>query len=69
MQGKKLRTDIYMELGINKSEAIFLQWAIAEFAQHLNSINPDAMQKLFSDVDIDCLNQQLDIIIMCESEE
>lgn len=58
-----------MELGVNKSEAIFLQWAISEFVEHLNSINPDAMKKLFNGVDIDCLNQQLNLIIIHESEE
>lgn len=51
-----------MNLGINKDEAIILQFALEDW---LDENKNTAWKQIFKDADIDSILKQLQIIIMC----
>lgn len=52
-----------MNLGINKDEAIIIQWALEEF---IEAKGIDNIKKFFIDADIVNIFKQLDLIILLE---
>jgi hypothetical protein len=52
-----------MNLGINKDEAIILQFALEDW---LTENKDTSWKQIFTNADIDSIFKQLQIIIMCE---